>query len=434
MRIPRLKLLLAFAVCAATASPPAAAQSVPGDSLTASSLSVLLAAVRSNNPMLQAARVNAAALGQREEQVSTLPDPTIMFTYQPFPVLTARGTQRTQFRVEQAIPYPGKLGLRGSLAALASDVASFDAATAEEELVVATKQTYYDLYRVGRQQSLIRSFQLQIAEFEAVATTQYTVGQGMQQAILKAQLERNTLDNQAFVLTRTRRTLLERLSRLTNRRVTDDSADSAAVDLPQPPAMPPPDLLALALATRPEAGAVGAAGDRADVDIALAEMEYYPDFGVNLTYFDIGAADAPPTANGQNALAIGVAVRVPLQRGRLKARLEEARLERQKIAYRQEAIETAFETEILDLSQQLTSDQDQLTLFKDALIPQATTTLEATLSAYTTGRTDFLNLLDAERMLFNLRWGYEEVYARYLKTTAALERALGVSWLSELIR
>ena len=76
--------------------------------------------------------------------------------------------------------------------------------------------------------------------------------------------------------------------------------------------------------------------------------------------------------------------------------------------------------------------QRRLDLFDRALIPQAETTLEATLSAYTTGRTDFLDLLDAERTLFNLRLDQTETYTRYLKTTAALERTLGVLWLDEI--
>lgn len=72
-------------------------------------------------------------------------------------------------------------------------------------------------------------------------------------------------------------------------------------------------------------------------------------------------------------------------------------------------------------------------LYKNVLIPQAETTLEATLSAYTTGGTDFLNLLDAERMLFMVHTGYEDIYTRQLKTIAMLEQVLGIDSISENI-
>ena len=140
----------------------------------------------------------------------------------------------------------------------------------------------------------------------------------------------------------------------------------------------------------------------------------------------------PPTADGRDAFAIGASIKVPLQRGRLRARLEEARVRQVQVETRQEALETAFQTQIADLTSRLRQDTEQLTLYREALLPQAETTLQATLSAYTTGRTAFLDLLDAQRMLFSLRAGYEDTFARYLKGTAALERALGIPSLSEL--
>ena len=191
-------------------------------------------------------------------------------------------------------------------------------------------------------------------------------------------------------------------------------------------------LLKIAFKERPEVDALDAAARRADTQIALARKQFLPDFGLNVTYFDVGSADVPPTATGRDALAIGVSIKIPLQRGRLRARLEEARVRRAQVEARQEALETSFQTQIADLVSRLRQEAQQLALFQEGLIPQAETTLQATLSAYTTGRTDFLDLLDAERMLFSLGTGYEDTLARYLKMTAALERALGVTSLADL--
>lgn len=405
------------------------AQPVP-DTLHAPSLPALLSTVRATNPTLAATRLQAEALRTRRAQVSALPDPTVMLTYQPFPVLTARGTQRTQLRLEQPLPFPGKLGLQGDLADRTADIAALEAETLAEDLVFQVKQAYYELYRIQQQQALIRDFQRRLRDFEDAATTQYEVGRGMQQAILKAQLERNTLSKQLLVLARQRQTATETLARLLDRPVAFD--DTLRVI---PPAIPPFDeaaLLAVARRERPEAGALARAAERADTRIALARKQFLPDFGVSLTFFDIGASDVPPSADGRNALALGVSVKVPLQRGRLHARLEEARLEARQVEARQEALDTGFQTAIADLVNRLRQEDAQLTLYREALLPQAETTLQATLSAYTTGRTDFLNLLDAERMLYTLRSGYEDTLARYLQATAALERTLGLDHLADL--
>jgi outer membrane protein TolC len=392
----------------------------------------LLEEATANNPSLRASRLEVDALAQRSRQVSALPDPSVMVGYQPYPLLTGRGTQRSQWRVEQMIPFPGKLGLRGNIADLGSEVAGFEADTFEDELLFQVKHTYYELYRLQQQEALVLAFQDRLSNFEAAAATQYEVGAGMQQAILKAQLERNSLSRVHLDLLERRRTSLEALTRLLNRPSSEGLADSIRIEEPPFPSLDKDVMLEVAFRERPEVGALETASQRADAQIALARKEYLPDFGVNVTYFDVARADVPPTATGRDALAVGFSIKVPLQRGRLKGRLEESRIRRAQVRARQEALETSFETQIADLVSRLERESQQLRLFQDALIPQAETTLEATLSAYTTGRTDFLDLLDAERMLFSLRTGYEDTFALYLKSTAALELALGITSLNEL--
>ena len=154
----------------------------------------------------------------------------------------------------------------------------------------------------------------------------------------------------------------------------------------------------------------------------------------SLTYFDVGPADIPATASGRDALAIGVSLNVPIWRSRLKARLAETHVMRRQVSARIEALDAGFRAQITDLFSQLTREKEQLTLFEEALIPQAQITRQSTLSAYTTGRTDFLDLLDAERTLFSLQIGYEDALARYMKAIASLERTLGVDSLSDIDR
>ncbi|NNE47374.1 MAG: TolC family protein [Rhodothermales bacterium] len=395
-------------------------------------LSDLLNESRANNPTLRAARLEAEALAERRGQVSALPDPTFMASYQPYPLLTARGTQRTQWRVEQMIPFPGKLGLQGNISDLSSEIAVFEAETLEDDITFRIKQAYFELHRIQQQEVLIRSFQDRLVNFEEVASTQYEVGAGIQQSVLKAQLERNMLERVYLELVERRRTAAEELANLLNRPVSTGDLEEIRVARPPGLSLDHDTLFAVAYRSRPEAAMLDIAALRADTQIALAKKEYLPDFGLNVTYFDVGAADVPPTATGRDALGVGVSIKVPLQRGRLRARLEEARLRRYQVEARQEALESSFRTQIGDLDNRLRQEQRQLSLYRHVLIPQAETTLQATLSAYTTGRTDFLNLLDAERVLFTLNTGYEDTFARYLTVAAALERALGIASLEEL--
>lgn len=420
---------LLLGLCLHTAS--AFGQQAPALAPSPLDLKTLIADVRARNPSLHAARLEAQALGTRRRQVSALPEPTAGMVYQPVSVVTARGFQRTQWRVEQQFPFPGTLGLRGDVADLHATVASFEADAFEHDLVLRLKQTYYDLYRVQEHDRLIADFQEQLRDFEDVAATQYEVGTGMQQAVLKAQLERNALSIRRDKLAEQRRSALEAMARLLYRPDTTSLTGEVTVTLPALPA-DEEIFLQTALAQRPEVDALNAAQQRVERQTALARKAFWPDFAVSLTYFDIGHTDVPPSADGRDAVAISAGIKVPLWRSKLRATLEETQLKQRQVEAQMEALRTDIRTQVADLTHQLERQQHQLDLLQEALIPQAETTLESTLSAYTTGRTDFLNLLDAERMLFTLRLESIDTRTRLLKTAAALERTLGIDDLDEL--
>ena len=395
-------------------------------------LNDLLEEVRSNNPSLLASRLKARALTFRRDQVSALPDPTVKITYQPYSLLTALGTQRSQWSIEQAIPYPGKLKLRGTIANLNAETKNFESQAFEKTLFLEVKQAYYELYRIQQQERHISAFRNRLESFEQTAATRYEVGLDVQQAISKTQLERNALSRLQFKLAEQRHMAVKALAYLLNQSTTSISLDSIKVESLPFIEFDTGALLDIALHERPEIDALRATAQRIDAEILLARKQFKPDFGLNITYFDIGSADIPATASGRDAVAIGVLLKVPLQRTRLRAQLEEARVYRSEIDAHRESLETSFKTEITGLVHQLGEVTRQILLFREGLIPQAETVLEATLNSYTTGDTDYLDLLDAERMLFTLNTDYEDTFARYLQITALLEQVLGIDSLADL--
>ena len=422
-----LRFLLAATLTAAVFAPgTSSAQPTPADTTTLR-LEGLLHEAAQGNPALRAARLCAEALSYEPEQAGALPDPTATLTYQPRPILTARGYQRTQWQVAQKIPFPGKRRLRSEIAALDAEVASAEAGVLGQDLAFGVSEAYYELYRTQEQARLIRSFQDQLEGFEEVAATRYEVGEGSQQAILKAQIERERLSLRLQQIAAERRSALEVLARLTERPGLD--APAAPIEA-RAPVVPPGEAdLATALEARPEAQALRRVEEQAERRIALARRAFWPDFTVSARYFDLGAADLSPAMTGRGALALSVGVKIPLWLGKQRARLEEAQVQQQRAEARLDALRLEIKTEMADLRSRLQRQERQLQLLAETLIPQAETALEATLSAYAAGRTDFLDLLDAERTLFQLQMEREATYARYLTTSARLARALGLAVL-----
>jgi cobalt-zinc-cadmium efflux system outer membrane protein len=79
------------------------------------------------------------------------------------------------------------------------------------------------------------------------------------------------------------------------------------------------------------------------------------------------------------------------------------------------------------LSEKAESFEKMLRVFETSLIPQATSSLNSARSAYASGKSGFMELLDAERSLYQVRIDYYKALSKYADAVAALEKTAGVS-------
>ena len=391
-------------------------------------LSAVQAEVLARNPSLSARHLEAQALGTKAEQVTALPDPTVSASYLPYPVYTARGRQRSQWRLEQGLPLPRTRRLERQIASLSAESASLSVEAFAKDLALEAKKAYFELYRAQEHLRHVEDFQRRLLAFEDAAAAQFEVGAGTQQAILKAQLEKNTLALRLLELDARRSGALSDLERLLDRAL----PDSVAVQVSLPPRLPleAEELVELAARSRSEAVALQVMRAREERRIELARMAFWPEFGVHLAYFDIAAGPG----SGRDALATGLSVRLPLQRPRRRARLEEATIRKRQVDAGLQAFGSDLRAGIADLVRRFRLERDQLDQYDNLLIPQAESAMEAALAAYTTGRTDFLNLLDSQRLLFTLQMNREDTFVGCLALAAALERTIGIDSLESLLR
>ena len=390
------------------------------------SLDGLLAEVAQDNPTLRAARLDAEALARVPMQVGALPDPSVSLAAFVVPMHMEDGEQRAQWGVEQRVPWPGTLGLRAQSARAAAEATAAEADALALDLMLQVKLAYYALYHVERVEALIHTFGERLGLFSDAALVRYEVGQGTQGAVLQVHLEKVRLSERLLQLKRRADTARQTLARLTNRPglLRPGNVRLAAPTLPEVDTL----LLSVALQNRPEVVSLEKMAARADAEVALARKAFYPDLGFGLTYFDI-AFDASHSGSHIDPLAVTATVQVPLQRRRLRARVEEARLRREEVSARQQALQTAIATEVAEHYYAAAREAETVALYHDKLMPQAEATVESILAAYTTGQADYTAFLDAERTRFEIALGHDDAFARYLEATARLERALGTAAL-----
>ena len=181
------------------------------------------------------------------------------------------------------------------------------------------------------------------------------------------------------------------------------------------------------MAHRQELQVTEAAIRKSEFMKSLARLQYYPNFNVQASYISVARGNSMSSDAGKDAYSIGIGLNIPIQLGRRSAATEEADATYRANTLMYRNVENTVKAEIEDLHFQLMSIGQTLDLYDQGLLVQAHNALESALSAYSTGRMDFLNLLDSERMLLQARLGYVEEQADYQKTLAALERAVGGS-------
>lgn len=82
--------------------------------------------------------------------------------------------------------------------------------------------------------------------------------------------------------------------------------------------------------------------------------------------------------------------------------------------------EVADSLAVLDRSARLGS------LYRDGILAQAGSVLEATITSYRAGQTDFMKVLDSQMALFSLELEYHKAVAEYRMQLAVLEAFVGV--------
>jgi outer membrane protein TolC len=142
-------------------------------------------------------------------------------------------------------------------------------------------------------------------------------------------------------------------------------------------------------------------------------------------YIDISKGVSSVPDAGKNAWSIMFGVNLPIWFGKQKAAVREAEevISSNKLMY--EDLENRIRAEIRDIYYQIEIIGQTLDLYEQGLISQAESSLESATASYRTGTLDFLSLLDAERMLLNLKLGYTRETSNYQKQLAALERSVG---------
>ncbi len=380
----------------------------------------LLDGLMQNNPEIQAARSRFEAATKRPSQAGTLPEPTASYTNfgvgHPFSRLNASDFAYQGFGVSQDFPFPGKLALASEEARREAESEQQNYRSVVLDRVAKLKVAYYEWLTVNKAIELTRKNGDLLSRFEEIARNRYTVGKGLQQDVLKAQLEVSTLQQQIEMLAEKRQRAEAEIASLLAMPVVVLHAPGEIQ--PSSFSMPLEELLKSA-SDSPRVRAQQKLVDARAVGINRSLKDFRPDFGVALQWQHTGS-------NFPDYYMATVNVKIPIYYARKQRyALEESysRLNEAKQNYQAAQQQANYQVKEQYLSIQ--SSERILNLYKTTLMPQASLTVDSSVSAYEVGSIDFLSLLSNLTNLISLERQYYDEVARHEEAIARLEPIVG---------
>lgn len=384
------------------------------------SVGQLAAEVQARNPSLQAASAAWRAAAERYPQAVSLDDP--MFKYM-------LGTQSIgmdngggwMVEASQKIPWAGKRALRGTAASAEADAMKGDIGDVRLRLSEAARTAFYDYYLARREMDVNTSTHRLVTQIREIAWNKYQVNQTSQQDVLQADVELATLESHRTELTRDERVAIARINTLLHR-AADHPLPPPPAKVPLPDSLPTAEALQQAAQSRPDLFAMQARIREEQANVALACKEFYPDLNLVAKYDGFMPEEMRPQ--------VGMELNVPLQTGRRSAAVREAseRLRQRCAEYQERLDQVRFEVHSsLDRAAQ---SQQVIRLYEEKILPATQQSIESAKANYTSGKLDFLRLIDAERQHHAQRELYYQAIAEYHRRLAELDRVSGGS-LSE---
>lgn len=385
-------------------------------------LDELLRTAAENSPVIKSAEQAAAASKALVPAASALPDPTVTFENMgkiiPPQLMPGDPSSARTYGVEQEIPFPGKRGLKGSMASAEAEGQQWNQHLVYRQTMSELKQAYFDLYLIRKSIDILLKNKELLQSFVRIAESRYQVGQTTQQDVLKAQVEVSKILERLLSLGEKKRIAEAKVNNLLFRpsgtpvgRPAEITKSELTYSLE--------DFVQLALSGSPALKAQESEITRRQYGVELAQKGYYPDFAVGFTYYD---RDANP-----EMYRLMVSAKVPLYFWtKQRPELESARLNLSSARSSRDGASSALQFQVKEAYTQATTAEKLIQLYASAIVPQANLALNSAVANYQVGKIDFLQLTDSATSLLEYEIKYYESVVAFQKALAQLEPLTGV--------
>ncbi len=392
-------------------------------------LHALVTRLLQRSPAVAASRARAKAAIERVPQASTLPRPTLRYTYLPWPVETRVGPTEHRVQLTQAIPFPTKLAARDSAARALARAAAAEHDRVVRDQLTKLKVAWADYYYVVQALHAVTQNEALARRLSELAGTRYAQGRGALFDVSKAQSQLAQLGYDRLRLTEQREVVVARLNALLGRPA--QAPIEAPASLPYLEVHMSRDaLLAVALAHQQELKALDERIRAAQARVREAAASWLPDLGVGVQWSLNGPArvapgGSAPADSGQDALGVTVSLSLPLWFGDQAARVAEAKARRTAALGAKAAHLDDLQAQLADALFKERDARRLRTLYDEELLPQARRALETSEQWYRAEPARFADFLEARGVFYSFSLARARAVADQFQAVARLEQLVG---------
>jgi len=389
-------------------------------------LSALLDEATRNNPDILAARRGWQAATQVPSQVATPPDPQVTIQHvsvgspRPFAGFSNSDFAYIGFGISQDLPYPGKLKLKGEAAQQDAAVGREKLETVRRSVLQQVKDAYFQIAYVQQTLEVLDRNGKLLEQIEKIADGRYRVGEGSQQDVLKAQLERTKLLREVAHHHELMDTQQAQLIKLLNR-------PPGSPELLMEPLVETPlrytsnELLEKVRTENSEVASQQEMVKKQSLQVEIARKDRYPDFSVQYMWQHTGE-------QSRDYYMLSFSARIPIYRRRkLNPEMNQAveELNRSRREYESQVQSSYFDVRNQYIAAETAASQ-MLKIYREGLIPQALATYQAGLASYQTGTLDFESLFSTFMDVLNFDGEYWKTLMEHETALARIEQITGV--------
>ena len=380
------------------------------------------------SPKIKMLKAKLGVASSRIEQGTNLPDPMLTLGLMNMPTNSFSFTQEPMtgkvIGLSQAIPYPGGLSA-------AADVKSVDTLIVREEIQNVKNEikknisiSYYDLQFVREEQKLNNERIKLLNQILEVVKSKYEVSDASMQNIIKVEVELTRVTDKIEMLNGKENALVAEINSILLRKENQsiDSENSSNYEL-SPIDFEP--LLNSAMNNQPNLKGIKFSEHKANLMEEQAEYEFYPNFNLGVQYSQRDN-NKLTGMDYKDFLSVVAGISLPINYGGKKtAKVNEAK-------YLQSLYQEAYQSSIQELSGSINIIQAKISeliarnkLNSNRLLPLAEQSLNVSLADFQVGKIDFVNVINAEKEILNVKTDLIKIQTDYKKNIVMLEYLVG---------